>query len=453
MPAYSGETIFDIRPRDHHRVARVALLRDDGPIGTNTVVATASSTYDEIFLLWPDEYDGESPVAFRIRMAVYGWGSTVIQSPPSPYDLARIDYWLGVVVKSLGESPPPTDPLPEYDANDGTVDNEPLFDIPIGYEWAPEGARMMRCNGSFLRFYYDDMARNEFKLWQETGGGDQYQHPHPITEPGPPLETPRVWELEWAEWTTPRLVFTDDDYDYYEVRRSLHRAWELYGRRASDQQWEPRVDVVYYSDNVYPHPDSPYPWIRVTFRRPAWKRYRICVHGIDSSRLFTGRGNRLEVHNLFSLQSLSRQTTGFSGIRRVRFVPRWNTILVLFHDEQTQTSVVEAYTPDTSQRLEVVRVTGTSSVLEIAEDQRTTLLVYSSTDNTVYRRVSRDGVWTWSEPEQCTLASGEDLTAIAVNDLDYSPRLRCWLLSAQTDSQTFKVYASEDGLEWTDAGL
>ena len=158
-------------------------------------------------------------------------------------------------------------------------------------------------------------------------------------------------------------------------------------------------------------------------------------------------------HNLFSLTRMEwrQYFPPTYVVTRVRYLPRFGAVQALgkygtLYSLRVCELGSDYYT-------EVVTLTASSAMIEIAEDQRTALLVYSLSDGSVYRRLSRDGGWTWGTAQQCTVSGGGNLTVQAVTDLDYSPRRRCWLLVAQTGSTTFKVYASEDGLTWQDTGV
>jgi len=177
------------------------------------------------------------------------------------------------------------------------------------------------------------------------------------------------------------------------------------------------------------------------------------IHAIDKSHLIIAQANMIADHNLFSLTRMEwrQYFPPTYVVTRVRYLPRFGVVLALgkygtLYSLRVCELGSDYYT-------EVVTLTASSAMIEIAEDQRTALLVYSLSDGSVYRRLSRDGGWTWGTAQQCTVSGGGNLTVQAVTDLDYSPRRRCWLLVAQTGSTTFKVYASEDGLTWQDTGL
>jgi hypothetical protein len=177
------------------------------------------------------------------------------------------------------------------------------------------------------------------------------------------------------------------------------------------------------------------------------------LHAIDKSHVPIAQANLIADHNLFSLTRIEWREyfPPTHVVTRVRHLPRFGVVLALGkYDASYSLRMCEL---GSDRQTEVISLTATSAMIEIAEDQRTALLVYSLSDGSVYRRLSRDGGWTWGTAQQCTVAGGGNLTAQALTDLDYSPRRRCWFLIAQAGSTTFKVYASEDGLTWHDTGL
>jgi hypothetical protein len=177
------------------------------------------------------------------------------------------------------------------------------------------------------------------------------------------------------------------------------------------------------------------------------------LHAIDKSYLPIAQANLIADHNLFSLTRIEWREyfPPTYVITRVRYLPRFGVVLAL--GKYGISYSLRMCEVGSDYYTEVVTLTASSAMIEIAEDQRIAVLVYSLSDGTVYRRLSRDGGWTWATAQQCTVSGGGNLTAESLTDLDYSPRRRCWLLVVQTGSTTFKVYASEDGLVWQDTGL
>jgi hypothetical protein len=261
-----------------------------------------------------------------------------------------------------------------------------------------------------------------------------------------------MWELEYAEYKVPHYVgeeqWEDGRFHTYREYRYIYPVLEWYGRNRNTRQWEGPFYGIY---------SSRYMIVIVNFRRPVsepvppfnWR----ALHSIDQSHLPIGQANWIGDHNLFSLKRMQwrQYFPPTHSITRVRHLPRFGVVLALgkygtSYSLRTCELGSDYYT-------EVVTLTASSAMIEIAEDQRTALLVYSLSDGSVYRRLSRDGGWTWAAAQQCTVSGGGNLTAQSLTDLDYSPRRRSWLLVAQTGSNTFKVYASEDGLTWQDTGL
>ena len=177
------------------------------------------------------------------------------------------------------------------------------------------------------------------------------------------------------------------------------------------------------------------------------------LHAIDKLHVPIAQANLIADHNLFSLSRVQWRDyfPPTHVVTRVRHLPRFGVVLAI--GKYGTSYSLRMCELGSDYHTEVVTLTASSAMIEIAEDQRTALLVYSLSDGSVYRRLSRDGGWTWGTAQQCTVSGGGNLTVQSLTDLDYSPRRRCWLLVAQTGSTTFKVYASEDGLTWQDTGL
>jgi len=451
MASYSGDIFWQCNTSYGTVRARAALLRDDGAVGTNTVVDTQQALAgNRVRFVWPDTYAGTSPVAWRVRFALYGTGGYVVPYPDfwEPYDLLRFERWLVLINWADWFNPLsiPEDLLPNYDPNDGTSHANNLFTVPSGCVWTDGGARMMRCDGTQIV---------EIRQGQEIvfGGSTDKQHPCPVaTSLDSPIFQDTMFELEYAEYTVPRYVgeeqWADGRFHTYREYRYIYPVLEWYGRNRNTRQWEGPF-YRFYSDR--------YMVVEVAFRRPVsqgpppsnWR----ALHCIDKSHLLVAQANAIAYNNLFSHTRLDwrQYFPSTHAITRIRHLPRFGVVLALgMYGASYSLRVCEV---GSATQTEVMTLTATSAMIEIAEDQRTAVLIYSLSDGSVYRRLSRDGGWTWGTAQQCTVAGGGNLTAQAVTDLDYSTRRRCWLLVAQTGSTTFKVYASEDGLTWQDTGL
>jgi hypothetical protein len=453
MASYTGDIFWECWLRYDTVRERAALLRDNGPIGSNTVLDIQESIPDTatVGFVWPDEYDGSSPVAWRVRFALYGMGESVVPYPDpwTPYILLRYERWLVLISPSAFSDPNtlPEDPLPDYDSSDGTSNPNHLFSLPPGCRWTAAGARMMRCDGTrIIVTWYPD-------LQSIFGGSTDKQQPSPVaTDYDSPIFEDTMWELEYAEYMVPHYVgpmqWTDGQFHTYREERYIYPVLEWYGLNGLTGEWEGPFYSVKTDRSML---------VIVTFRRPvsqpvppfAWR----AIHSIDKSHLPVAHASWIADHNLFSLTRIGWREYFPSThvITRVRHLPRFGVVLALGNYNTSYSLRMCELGSD--RQTEVISLTATSAMIEIAEDQRTALLVYSLSDGTVYRRLSRDGGWTWGTAQQCTVSVGGNLTAQALTDLDYSPRRRCWLLVVQTASQTFKVYASEDGLVWQDTGL
>jgi len=261
-----------------------------------------------------------------------------------------------------------------------------------------------------------------------------------------------MFELEYAEYTVPRYVgeeqWRDGRFHTYREYRYIYPVLEWYGRNRNTRQWE---------GPFYTFESNRYLLVQVVFRRPVsepvppfnWR----ALHSIDKSHLVVAQANWIADHNLFSLTRMEwrKYFPPTDVVTRVRHLPRFGVVLAL--GKYGTSYSLRMCELGSDRQTEVMSLTATSAMIEIAEDQRTALLLYSTADGKVYRRLSRDGGWTWGTAQQCTVSGGGNLTAQSLNDLDYSPRRRCWLLVVQTGSQTFQVYASEDGLVWQNTGL
>jgi hypothetical protein len=456
MASYTGEIFWECSLLYGTVRHRVALLRDNGPIGSNTVIDTQESFpyTGTVWFVWPDEYDGLSPVAWRVRFVLYGTGGSVVPYPDpwTRYIQLRYERWL-VLISPVSWSDPysvPADPLPDYDSSDGTSNPNHLFSVPSGCVWTAGGARMMRCDGTqIIATRYPDI-REIF------GGNTDKQQPCPVaTDYDSPIFEDTMWELEYAEYRVPRYVgileWTDGRFHTYREERYIYPVLEWYGLNGLTGQWEGPFYSVRTDRSML---------VVVSFRRPVSQGVpppaARAIHSIDKSRLALAHGNRIAEHNLFSLTRLDdiegrEYFPSTHLITRVRHLPRFGVVLALGNYNTSYS--LRMCELGSNRQTEVISLTATSAMIEIAEDQRTALLVYSLSDGTVYRQLSRDGGWTWGTAQQCTVSSGGNLTAQALTDLDYSPRRRCWLLVVQTGSQTFKLYASDDGLVWQDTGL
>jgi hypothetical protein len=451
MPSYSGETFWECKVWYGTVGARAALLRDDGGIGSNTVIETQEAQYSTtISFVWPDLIDGSSPVAWRVRFVLYGISGYVVPYPVGwgQYDLYRFERWLALIHCADWYHPLHIchDVLPDYDPNDGTSNPNNLFSVPSGVVWTGAGARMMRCDGTqIVRIRYGEEI--------VFGGSTDKQHPCPIaTSYDTPTLEDTMWELEYAEYKVPHYVgveeFTDGRFHTYREQRYIYPVLEWYARNWYTRQWEGPFYRV-YSDR--------YMIVNVVFRRPVSQGQpplnSRALHSIDKSHLPIAQANAIAYNNLFSHRRLDwrQYFPSTHVITRIRHLPRFGVVLALGKSGTSYSLRMCQLGSD--YHMEVVTLTAFSAMIEIAEDQRTALLVYSTSDGSVYRRLARDGGWTWGTAQQCTVSGGGNLTAQSLSDLDYSPRRRCWLLVVQTGSQTFRVYASEDGLVWQDTGL
>jgi len=342
----------------------------------------------------------------------------------------------------------PGDVLPDYDPNDGTSNPNNLFSVPSGCVWTAAGARMMRCDGTRI------IARRYPDIEGVFGGSTDKQQPCPVaTNYDSPIIEDTMWELEYAEYGRPRIYrgqeqWSDGVFHTYLDRRYIYPVLEWYGRNAYNGQWEGPFYSVKTDASML---------VYVYFRQPVSQGQppfnSRALHSIDKSDLPVAQANAIAYNNLFSLTRLDwrQYFPSTHVITRIRHLPRFGVVLALGRYGTSYSVRMCEFRSD--YHTEVVTLTASSAMIEIAEDQRTALLVYSTADGKVYRRLSRDGGWTWDTAQQCTVSAGGNLTAQSLTDLDYSPRRRCWLLVVQTGSQTFKVYASEDGLTWQDTGL
>jgi hypothetical protein len=447
MASYSGEIFWQCSTRYGSVKERAALVRDDGPIGSNTVIETKEASYGRTLKFeWPEVYDGSSPVAWRVRFVLYGTGAYVVPypDPSTEYNLYWYERWFALVVRGdlYAGAPGPYDPLPFYDPNDGTSNANNLFSVPSGCSWTGAGARMMRNDGT--RIFIQGIG------WLY-GGSPDLQHPCPVaTDYDSPELGDTMWELEYAENVVPRYYGIENRpngrFHIYVESRNIYPVLQWYGRNKYTNVWQgPFYDV------------GPTGYIRVelTFLRPVSQPTTgsQSLHSIDKAHVAVARANQIARCNVFSHTRVdSRQYFPSTHvIRRVRQLPRFGVVLALGkYDTSYSVRMCEV---GSDRQTEVMSLTATSAMIEIAEDQRTALLVYLSSDGIVYRRLSRDGGWTWDEAQPCTVSGGGDMTAMLLADLDYSPRRRCWLLAVQTGTNTFKVYASEDGLQWQATAL
>ncbi|GIV22151.1 MAG: hypothetical protein KatS3mg023_3902 [Armatimonadota bacterium] len=445
MPAGHGQDWYKIYP--YHPgtlVATAALLKDDAPIGSATVMDTDSQSASTGLYLWSNEnYSGSGSVHYRVRIALYSQNALANWLPQHPFTYQYPTYnrymFCALIIKSGANGYD----LPDYDPNDGTSAGR-MFSLPSGYIFTVNGARMIRCDGTSIDF--NNISGGYPHLYKPVvGASPNEQHPCQIDIAGDdPVNYDIMWELEFAYTDPSPTPSPNQPITYYST--------QIFAMSILEYQY-PGYQPVYQligGVNIYVHyPYSPPPPASIPIGS---------LHNLDNQQLFVGGGRSVRRLNLFALSMLDHYDYVPSGysIVRVRHLPRHKGILLLARSD-TQTGgnyAFKTYFGNVGETTttEVLSLSAADAIVEVSERRRETLLVYMLSTGEVYSRKSLDGGWNFGSAQRCTLG-GSNMNANALLDLDYSVRRDCYLMVFKATDNSVKLLISEDGVNWTDTGV